>query len=398
LITPTAPLFAHLYADFASLLDGTSADGTVVYNGVLLIVDAKSRFTLVFPVSRFTGETAIAGYITWRRFFGPPAKFSTDGGSHFNNAALRKILDSDGAELDVGTPHHSRGRGIVERRVKIVKQLLRKILPPGKVDKWVVTLDELQHLLNCLPSRAIGGISPYEYVFGVKPQRRLRLDYFDSSPLASAQSAEDRLLLLSSLRWLADACSGTLGYLRAADSAEQYADVSFSVGDSVALHYDTLENALGNYYRGPFRVTNRDGDFYVVNEILAHDALGKSVRTHVSRLLRYDMSRTTPDQIHQAKLPEGFYVVKDVLDGPRDDGRFQVSWLHTDALTWEPSSALLGVAPYAKYCTARGIDLFGRPLQAASSELEQGNDSPVSSRPRRACTTARGRWASTSCP
>lgn len=415
LTAPQAPIFGHLYADFASLVDGKSADGLTSFIGLLIIVCARSRFTQMYPVSAFNADAVVDSYRRWRAIFGPPGKFSSDRGSHFDNKALRKALEVDGVQLDVGTPHHHRGRALVERRVGIAKQLLRKLLPPGKVATWPSIIDDLNCTLNQLPSRSLAGISSYEYAFGVRPTRPVRLELF-SEPhgLTAPQAVEDRLLLLTALRFVADGCSDALGFLRAAESAATLADVSFGVGANVALFYPERENALGSYYRGPFRVTDRDGDFYVVREILALDALGKGVRTHVSRLMPYDISRTSPNELHLAKLPDGFFVVRSVVDGPRADGKFQVSWTHTDELTWEPPVGLLSAKAYVDYCAANGLERSGvpkvvsadlppapslsLPQAAAATALSSEQEAmlPLHTRPRRAGAATTGRWAAAS--
>jgi hypothetical protein len=252
---------------------------------------------------------------------------------------------------------------------------------------WPAVIDEIQFLLNSLPNRALAGRSALEYLFGVAPRRRLTVDLLDNP--STPQAHEDRLLLISSLRWLCDACSGTLTYLRAADSAKQLAEVHFDIGDTIALFYPDREHALAEgYYRGPYRVTDTDKDFYVVREVLANNVLGKPVRTHVSRMLPYNAARVSDVQLHQAKLPDGYFVVKSVVAGPRPDGRFQVAWHHTSELTWEPPSALWSCAQYKEYCTAHGLDLSGVPTRTAPPAGD-GASAPApthhpSGRPRRA--------------
>jgi hypothetical protein len=386
LLAPTAAPLDHVYADFASLLDVENVDGTIA-KGLLLQVDKTSRMVLLTIVPAYSAETAIAGYRRWRSLFGTPSKYSTDGGRHFANSAFTRCLVDDGVAPDVGTPYHPRGRGAVERQVGRAKQLLRRVLPPGQPQLWPAWIDEIQFLLNSLPNRALAGRSAFEYLYGVAPRRRLTVDVLDNP--STSQAHEDRLLLISSLRWLCDACSDTLAYLRAAESAKQFAEVHFDIGDTIALFYPDREHALAEgYYRGPYRVTDTDKDFYVVREVLANKVLGKPVRTHVSRMLPYNASRVSDVQLHQAKLPDGYFVIKSVVAGPRPDGRFQVAWHHTPDLTWEPPSALWACAPYKEYCTAHGLDLSGVPTRAAPpADAGAPASTPThhsSGRPRRA--------------
>lgn len=375
LLAPTSLPLEHVYADFASLVDATDSGGTAV-KGLLVQVDKASRLVLLTVVPTFSADTVIMSYRRWRSLFGTPSIYSTDGGRHFANAAVQKVLDGDGVTVDVGTPYHSRGRGTVERNVGRTKQLFRRVLPPGQPGLWPAIIDEIQFLLNSLPNRALGGRSAFEYLYGVAPRRRLHAELF-AKP-TSPQSIEDRHMLLSALRWVCDACSGAIAYLRAADSATRLSDISFDVGDTIALFYPEREHALAEgYYRGPYIITAVDGDFYTVREILANGAYGKPVNTHVSRMLAYNMSRASDVRLHQAKLPDGYYVVKNIVGGPRDDGRFQVEWYHTAELTWEPPSALWSCDQYATYCEAHELELTGVPKRPKEPENPSG-------RPRRA--------------
>lgn len=370
LIAPTAVALDHVYADFASLVDAVDVDGTVV-KGLLVQVDKASRVVLLTVVPSYSSDTVIAGYRRWRSLFGTPSKYSTDGGRHFASDAVTRFLDGDGVAHDVGTPYHPRGRGTVERYVGRLKQLLRRVLPPGQPHLWPAVIDEIQYLLNSLPNRALAGRSAFEYLYGVAPRRRLVADLLPTPSSSQAQEIEDRLTLIASLRWLCDACSGTLAYLRAADSAKQFDEIHYDVGDTIALFYPDRENALAEgFYRGPYRVSDTDGDFYVVREVLANNVLGKGVRTHVSRMLPYNTTRASDVQLHQAKLPDGYFVVKSVVDGPRPDGRFQVAWHHTADLTWEPPSALWSCAQYAEYCATHGLELTGVPKRSAATATD----------------------------
>lgn len=359
IVRPHAAALDHIFMDFASLVE-TATDGTnEPLRGVLVIVDSASRYAKGFVVSTYTAEAAIDGLKTWVRWLGVPTKVSVDGGRHFANKALDSYVSELGAMLDVGTPHHPQGRGLVERRIGMIKNMLRKTLKPGKTASWPTVIDDAFQHLASLPTDALGGISPLEYLFGRKPSMLWSTDCDTNNP----QAVEDRLLLLQGLRWLADTCSDVSAAARAATAREAARTTTFSVGDHVGLFYPTRNDALSTHFVGPFvvKARDKDSDFYVVSELLAGGQHGKPVRTHANRLVPYNMGRTSADVLHQDKLPSGYYVVAAILNGPRDvDGHFEVSWKHTQTTTWEPAVALRQVVLFRKYCDERGLDYDGK--------------------------------------
>jgi len=380
IVRPHEAALDHIFMDFASLVEtATDKNGDTAgddpLRGVLVIVDSASRYARGFVVPAFTAENAINSLKTWVRWLGVPRKVSVDGGRHFANKALDSYVSELGALLDVGTPHHPQGRGLVERRIGMIKNILKKSLKPGKTASWPMVIDDsFQHLAS-LPTDALGGISPLEYLFGRKPSALWSADCDMNNP----QAVEDRLLLLQGLRWLADTCSDVSAAARAATAREAARTTTFSVGDHVGLFYPTRNDALSTHFVGPFvvKARDKDSDFYVVSELLAGGQHGKPVRTHANRLVPYNMGRTSADDLHQNKLPSGYYVVAAILNGPRnDDGLFEVSWKHTQTTTWEPAVALRQVVLFRKYCDERGLDYDGKTKPTVD---ERGGDKTATS-------------------
>lgn len=351
-MVPRPQAFSHVYIDFASLPE------TDEFKGVFLIVDEASRLVMIIRAPAFTAAVALRGLETWFSVFGFPETVHADGGRHFACKSIRLSLDGYGVDLHIGTPYNSRGRGVVERKVGLFKQALMKILPPGQSQLWPTLIDQLQRQLNALPSRALGGFSPYQYAFGVPPKPLFWLPTSDDN---EQQQQENINIALDSIRFIADSCCDTIALNRAADSAETSNNISFSEGDMVALHQADRPNSLAPHFSGPYQVVDHSGEgWYTVCEVLADDNLGPGINTHVDRLIPYDMSRFTSTELHQAKLIPGFYVVKDVLDGPRtSDGHFHVSWHHTDITTWESAQSLLHVLRFQEYCTRTGLNNKG---------------------------------------
>jgi hypothetical protein len=208
------------------------------------------------------------------------------------------------------------------------------------------------------------------------------------------QQRENTFIALDSIRFIADSCCDVIALNRAADSADMSNNISFSEGDMVALHQADRPNSLAPHFKGPYQVVDHSGEgWYTVCEVLADDNLGPVINTHVDRLIPYDMSRSTSTELHQAKLIPGFYVVKDILEGPRNDGHFHVSWHHTDITTWEPAQSLHHVLRFQEFCARSGLNSKGEKTQSShritsASQASQVSDTLRRSRRNRHDTSA----------
>ena len=153
--------------------------------------------------------------------------------------------------------------------------------------------------------------------------------------------------MLDSLRAIADCCSEVTSLKEALYSGSS--PFHGKVGEWVLKFVAVRENSLEPMYQGPFEITaDLKGDFYSVAEVLAGDALGKGMEVHASRLIRFDRSRTSGDEEHQRKLPEGHYVVEKNLQAL--EGKFLVKWLGVPEPIWEFPGGLRQVLKFKQFC------------------------------------------------
>ena len=137
-------------------------------------------------------------------------------------------------------------------------------------------------------------------------------------------------------------------------------------GQKFLLWYPDRDNTNNCFWMGPYEATSEEsGGFCSLRELLAGGALGKEISVHVSRMLPYDMSRSSANEEHQRKLPEGYGVVTAIESGPREDGRFEVRWAFLEGTTWEPAEALRYSTVFRLYCVSHGLGLTGDPVQQA---------------------------------
>jgi transposase InsO family protein len=111
-----------------------------------------------------TALTAVASLQNWINHWGRPVMVHCDNGSHFTGSGFTEFLSRTNIAFDPGTAYHPEGRGLVERLVGKLKGGLQRLLPQGKLLLWPTILSELELLVNQAPHKALGGISPYDYL------------------------------------------------------------------------------------------------------------------------------------------------------------------------------------------------------------------------------------------
>ena len=351
---------SHIYMDFAYL--PTVTVGKETWKGVIIVVDACSRVCQFTAVQDMTAATAVKAVERWTQTWGCPAMVHSDGGSHFTGSEFGKYLARQGISFDQGTAEHHRARGMVERLVGKLKAGLVRLLPQGRLLEWPEVMGDLERRVNRMPHKGLSGVSPFDYLILGHRQRSDILHPLRAG-VDTPQSLEDLMLVLQSMRDIADWCGEIDSLKRVWRSEREYEKFPGKVGDLVLRYVSSRENSLEPFYQGPFRITQADGSgFYTVCELLANDALGVPVEVHASRLIMFDGSRTSGTEEHARKLDADTHIVEEILAGPREeDGRFQVKWRGIAAPTWEPAVPYLKqVRMFKDYCLAKGLDQWGK--------------------------------------
>ena len=373
LVGPRYFPLAHIMMDFASL-PMTEHEGKT-YVGVVAVVDACSRVCQFTPVQDFTAAAAILALERWISTYDYPAAVHSDGGPHFAAEEFGERLKLYGIARGIGTPYHSRARGLVERLIGKLKRGIVSILPQGRLTNWPRVLMDLERRINRMPHKGLAGESPWDYLWRGHRQRPVGQPspYNESNPyysvegglyIMSPQAEEDLAHTLDTLRTLADWCGEIDSFKRAVLSEEMMETFGGKVGDMVLKYVAVREHALEPLYQGPFEIVRADpGDFYAVREVLAGNGRGPSFEVHASRLIKFDATRTDADREHARKLPEGYYVVEEIR-GHRD-GEVLVKWLGVEEPKWQVvDKSLQQVLHYKAYCAANGLALNGFPKKS----------------------------------
>ena len=373
-----APL-THVQADFANL--PPSEEGFV---GVCIVVCLASRVAKFVPVTDLTAGAALGAYKEWASNWGYPEVWLSDGGPGFKAKEFKTGVGAHGTVVDVGTAHHSRGRGPAEGLVNRLKRALRGIIPQGRIEEWPAYIPEITTAYNSTPQVGMAGYSPWEYIGVTSPGRQFKA-LFEGS--ITPQSRESVHLAVQCIREIVDFTTELAGLARAAASPPDPHLPRFTVGAWVLLYCpDQVATSLDSAYQGPYRVvfqeldpiTNAPTGWFVVREILAGDTeetprVGPPIETHSSRMWPFDHSRTTAEQEHERRLPPGHHLLDKVVEGPDKDGRFLIKWLRLEKPRWEWPTTIAHTAQFKDYCEAKGMVMAeGRAVQWRPSSLPHG--------------------------
>ena len=372
LIKPRAAPFQHLFIDYASLPEVSEG-----FTKLIIMVDASTRLCTLTPATSENGGETAEALGNWCRHYPKPAVVHTDGGPGFKKDFVNFCARAH-ITVDRGTAYNSQGRGLVENLVKKSKAALKRLIPPGKFAGWVSYVGELQPLLNQLPHRGLGGLSPQQVsMLGAEPR---------VPPLFAGKELDDTEDqswhdLMESLRYLR-AVTEVMGEVdevsrKIAHDDALHDPVGYKVGDWCLIYHERRHSSLDSFYRGPFKVLEVSTDargkpngFYTVARQLANDTVHtKRVEVHAGRMWPFNAERTSSDAEHWKRLPAGEGVVKGILDHRLHGSGAQVlvKFFMVAKPQWEFISGMrLGESygwnqVYKAYCASRGLPLDGGP-------------------------------------
>ena len=120
-IWPTRP-WQRIHVDFAGPFNGLM---------FLLVVDAKSKWTEVFPMSSTTASTTIRALRFLFASHGLPEVIVSDNGLQFVAQEMKDFLKSNGIRHCLSSPYHPASNDEVERAVRIKESMKTMKDEPG---------------------------------------------------------------------------------------------------------------------------------------------------------------------------------------------------------------------------------------------------------------------------
>ena len=184
-IWPTSP-WQRIHLDFAGPFNGEM---------FLLVVDAKSKWIEVFPMSSTTASATIRALRFLFATHGLPEVIVSDNGPQFVAQKIKDFLKSNGIRQRLSSPYHPASNGEAERAVRTFKESMKtmKDEPGTQAEKLA------RFLLSYRTTPHTGtGCTPAELLMG----RRIRTRLDILRPNLSARIAKKSKLVDQSTRRL----------------------------------------------------------------------------------------------------------------------------------------------------------------------------------------------------
>ncbi|XP_058767896.1 uncharacterized protein LOC131641608 [Vicia villosa] len=132
---------------------------------ILVAVDYVSKWVEALATPKADSKTVIK-FLKKNIFsrFGVPRVLISDGGSHFCNTPLEKVLEHYGVKHKVTTPYHPQANGQTEVSNREVKRILEKTVSSSRKE-WSLKLDEALWAYRTAYKAPIG-LTPFQMVYG----------------------------------------------------------------------------------------------------------------------------------------------------------------------------------------------------------------------------------------
>ncbi|CAA0808162.1 Unknown protein [Striga hermonthica] len=235
---------------------------------VLVIVDRFSKYR-IFIAAPGACSADLAAELVFKhvvKYFGMPDDIVSDRDPCFTGRFWTTMFNLMGTELKFSTAYHPQTDGQTERMNQLLEEYLRHYVTASQ-DNWVELLDMAQFCYNLHKSSATG-MSPFELVYGQKPQLPHDVAVQRTGgkcPAAYRYARAQHELLVEARDSLAKAQRRMKKY---ADRGRR--DVQFAVGDLVLLKVSpkvwkqisakAVHRGLISKYEGPFEIVSKVGN------------------------------------------------------------------------------------------------------------------------------------------
>lgn len=261
LFKESEPLHTY-HMDHVGPLDSTHKD----YNHILVVIDAFTKFTWLYPVKTTRAAEVIAKMELQKTNFGNPVQVITDRGPCFTSREFEGYCEEEGIKHILVTTGLPRANGQVERVNAVVSPIIAK-LSIDDPTKWYKVVPSVQRAINSTFQRSIGR-SPFELLTGVKMH--------NENDLHIVQLLEEELVNLFEERRdeMREDAKRQIQKVQAENRASfnrgRKETTKYEVGDLVAIKRTQLgpHQKLKVKHLGPYRVTRvKTNDTYDVQRV-----------------------------------------------------------------------------------------------------------------------------------
>lgn len=136
------------------------------YNHILVVVDAFSKFTWLYPSKNTASDFVVECLKKQSSVFGNPKRIISDRGTAFTSHLFKEYCESEGIQhllIATGVP---RGNGQVERIHKIIVPMLTKLCYEDP-NCWYKHVERVQQAINNTPPRSTK-FSPFRILTGLE--------------------------------------------------------------------------------------------------------------------------------------------------------------------------------------------------------------------------------------
>ncbi|CCA76258.1 hypothetical protein PIIN_10253 [Serendipita indica DSM 11827] len=159
------------YSDLWGPCQTTSIGGARYF--MTLTDDYSRRCCVIFLRDKSQAAERMKEYITWvkRRWDRQPKVIGVDNGREFVNQTLQSWCQSQGIELQKTAPYSPSQNGVAERFNRTLVELSRAMLIARNLPNylWAEAVRYAAYVRGCVPSKALGDITPHEAWTGQKP-------------------------------------------------------------------------------------------------------------------------------------------------------------------------------------------------------------------------------------
>lgn len=156
---------------------GPMTETKKLYNYILTVVDAFTKFTWIFPTKSTTSKEALEKLKIHQQHFGNPCRIITDKGTAFTSGEFKEFCREEGIQHVTITTGVPRGNGQVERVHRTIISVLTKLCIENPT-LWYRHVSRLQRALNSTYQRSID-TSPFELFVGSKMKTKGDIEIYD---------------------------------------------------------------------------------------------------------------------------------------------------------------------------------------------------------------------------